>query len=374
MKPPRYYFDHAATTPLAPAVKKAMIPWLDSGNASSLYAEGRRAKAAVDASREILSEALGCEFGEVLFTGSGTEAANMAIVGVVLANQDVSRKRVLVSAAEHHCVLHTRATVEALGYRFEIVPVDREARLDLEALNSILGPDVLLVSVMHANNEFGTINPIREISGYVHENGSMLHSDAVQTFAKFPWQVETLGVDISTISAHKLNGPKGVGAIYLRAGTRLKPLIQGGGQEREMRAGTENVAAIVGFGAAVQMGHTDDGSLAKARLAFLDQLAPVTPLVSVDLARTLPGHLHLRFPGIQAETLLIRLDRMGVSASSGSACSSGSMEPSHVMLAAGYSMDEAKEGVRFTFGPETSIEAATEGGAIVREAVQATRL
>lgn len=353
----RIYLDHAATTPLSKAAEAAMRPWLNAGNPSSLYAEGRKAKDALDSAREILSDTLGCRFAEVLFTSGGTEAANLAIVGTALQNEDSTRNRVLLGAAEHHCVLHTQSLLERLGYRVELIPVDREARVDPNTLP--LGPDVLLVSVMHANNELGSVNPVRAIADRVHEYGAIFHTDAVQSFLKPElgsptWKVADLDADLVTISAHKVNGPKGTGAIYMRAGVKLKSLIGGGGQEREVRGGTENVAGIVGFGKAVaEHVRTPHAVSQSTRESLATGLADLGALASVRQGPTLRGHVHGRFPGIPAQTLLIALDRAGVAASSGAACSSGSVEPSHVLLACGYSPIEAAEGVRFTLGPET---------------------
>jgi len=362
----RLYFDHGATSPLLPEAREAMLPWLDSGNASSLYSEGRAARSAIDEARETLSSTLGCLFAEVLFTSSGTEAANMALIGAALANEDSRRKRILMSAVEHHCVLETRPILARLGYEVELVPVDRQARVDLDALESSLGEDVLLVSVMHANNECGTHRPGGRISDLGHKLRAITDCDDVQTFRTLPWMVGDLDADILTISAHKIGGPKGVGAIYTRAGVILKPIIVGGGQEREMRAGTENVAAIAGFAAAVRAAGPLSSAARDTFVAEVQNAVWTTPF-----AESLPGHAHARFPGVSAESILIRLDRMGLAASSGAACSSGSLEPSHVLQACGYSEDEAKEGVRFTFGRSTSFEEARIGASIVNECLVA---
>lgn len=370
----RIYLDHAATTPLLPEVRQAMLPWLSDefGNPSSLYHEGRRARHAIDESREVVSGALGCLFAEVLFTSSGTEAANLAIVGAALANEDPSRRRVLLGAAEHHCVLYTQPLLERLGYRVELIPVDTYARVDFDRLASMIGPDVLMVSVMHANNELGTWQPVSGVVELARPHGVLVHCDAVQTLGSDRVH-EAMGADLVSFSAHKVYGPKGVGAIYVRAGTKVKPLSVGGGQEREMRAGTENVAGIVGFGEACRHLSPPSGP---ARDAFLDRLLVPEKgfLASVpDRDLVLPGHAHVRFPGASAETMLIRLDRMGISASSGAACSSGSLEPSHVLLACGYSETEAKEGLRFTFGRSTTVEDALEAADRVIQAAAAIR-
>ena len=251
-----------------------------------MYEEGRRAKEAIDESREIVSQSLGCEFGEVIFTSSGTEAANLAIIGAALANTNERRKRVVFSAVEHHCVLHTQPILERLGYHVDIVPVNRQAQLDLNALGEMTSDNVLLVSVMHANNELGTIQPVSEIGRIARKAGALFHCDAVQTFLTLGWSVDDLGPDLMTLSAHKINGPKGTGALYVKAGTRLKPLTVGGGQEREMRAGTESVANIVGFGAAVLTHKArHDGEGHRTRRQILLARAHLQTAVEPDLHR-----------------------------------------------------------------------------------------
>lgn len=375
----RIYLDYAATTPLAPEALEAMMPWLSSefGNPASLHAEGRRGKTAIDEVRETLSDAMGCLFAEVVFTSSGTEAANLAVLGAALANRDSRRKRILFGAAEHHCVIHTRPLLEQLGYRVEIVPVDRQAGVSPGAVEEALGDDVLLVSVMHANNEIGTINPIAEIAELARRAGALSHTDAVQTFlAEGMTPPASLGVDLASVSAHKVNGPKGVGALFQRAGVKLQPVAIGGGQEREIRAGTENVAGLAGFAAAVRVRRAQGAKIGAAPRAARDAfLAKLTEFAFVPTAsdrdRVLPGHAHVRLPGVDAETMLIRLDRLGVSASSGAACSSGSLEPSHVLLACGYSQSEAREGLRFSFSTATTIEEAIEAAGRICEAAAA---
>lgn len=370
---PRIYADHAATTPLLPAVREAMMPWMEAGfgNASSIHSEGRQARAAIDEAREVLSEELGSLFAEVIFTGSGTEAANLALFGTALAAMESGnpRKRILIGAADHHCVLHTQERLEHFGFVVDLIPVDRAARVDLDALESLLADDVLLVALLHANNEFGTLAPVREAAALAQQVGAKVFIDAVQTFGTLPVRADDLGADLLAVSAHKVYGPKGVGALYIRAGTGVSPLIVGGGQEREMRAGTENPALIVGFAEAVR--HFSLLSEAPepypATQGFLAGLKDGVSLTS-NIRRTLPqseiltlpGHVHLWFEGISAESLLIRLDREGVSASAGAACSAGSLEPSHVMMAAGFSSIEAREGVRFSFGRYQSFEDGAE--------------
>ncbi len=351
----RIYLDHAATTPVRPEVEAAMTPWLRSeyGNPSSTHAEGRRAKDALDMARERVADSLGALFGEITFTSSGTEAANLGIVGLALHQISGPRRRILIGAAEHHCVLHTQKTLEKLGYRVELLPVDQHARVRVEEAREKIDDSVLLVAVMHANNETGAIQELGPIAGRCHEVGAHLMVDAVQTFGQLPLHVDDLGADLLTISAHKIGGPKGVGALYLRGGVLIDPLISGGGQEREARGGTENVAGVVGFGEAVGlMREPSEKQAAKELFVAGLKTQALLPIVWTcpDGVDVLPGHAHLRVPGLRAETALIALDRAGIACSSGAACSSGSVEPSHVLLATGLSPEEANEGLRFTFG------------------------
>lgn len=374
----RIYLDNAATTPLCPEAASAMAPWItfEFGNPSSLYEEGRQAKDAIDVSREILSGALRCEFGEITFTSSGTESCNLAIVGAAAA-YDGPRRKALFGASEHHAVLHTQKWLERLGFQTELVRVDRAAAIDLDDFASKLSDDVFLVSVQHANNEFGTYQPIEHVIASAHSAGALVHVDAVQTLGVNDLSPLASTADLISLSGHKVYGPKGVGALFVKAGTQVWPTMVGGGQERERRAGTENTAGIVGFGAAVRSFQSDPGRNERkiqSRNLLLELLRtegfePTVP----DLDRVLPGHVHGRFPGVSAESLLLRVDRMGVSASSGAACSSGSILPSHVMLAAGFGIAEAKEGLRFTAGAETTLAQAQEAAQRILEAVRAIR-
>lgn len=374
----RIYLDYAATTPLAPEAAAAMMPWLDAqfGNPSSLYEEGRKAKSAIDYARETVSQGLGCMFAELVFTSGGTEAANLAILGAALANADKNRRRVLLGAAEHHAVLNTQYALERLGYQVQLIKVDSVARVRMDELEYLLGPDVLLVSFMHANNELGTLQPAMEIGRRVRQAGALYHCDAAQTFLAWQWTPEKILADLVSVSAHKVGGPKGVGALYVRAGVKIKPVVVGGGQERELRAGTENVSGIVGFGAAVRT--ILDAGLPQraerrraARDAFLGGLSRAYFIETVsDKLDVLKGHAHVRMEGIEAETMLILLDRMGVSASSGAACSSGSLEPSHVMIACGYAPQQARKGLRFTFSENTTTEQAKRAAQICNEAAK----
>lgn len=371
----RIYLDYAATTPLGPSAAMAMSQWLSVdhyGNPSSLHADGREARDAIDFARELVSAALGCSFGEIVFTSGGTEAVNLALIGAAFAARGTDRTRVLVSAGEHHAALECEPILLALGFKVEYVSVDSSSVIDLDRLEATLADDVLLVSAMLVNNEVGTWQPVEKVSALCARFGALFHCDAVQAFGLpapdgLPWKVETLGAELVSVSAHKLGGPKGVGALYVKAGTPIKPLIRGGRQEREMRAGTENVPGIAGFGAVVRW-PSDGKKRLRAREAFRAVVKDVVFTVPRDVP-THPGILHLRAPGVAAETALIRLDRAGVSASSGSACSAGSIEPSHVLLACGWSPAEAKEGLRFSFGDATAVEEAVHAAEILNEIV-----
>lgn len=371
----RIYLDNAATAPLRESARQAMVNALPllAGNPSSLHADGRAAKDAIDEARALFAETLGCLFAEVIFTGSGTEAANQAVIGAALGTTDPARRRVLLGAAEHHCVLHTQPILERLGFTVELIPVSREGQVEPTVLAGRLGPDVAVVAVMHANNELGTFNPIDELGAEVRSAGAVFVVDAVQTF---PWywagDIEARPYDVVTLAAHKFGGPPGVGALYIRGGVNVEPLVRGGGQERELRAGTENVLGIIGAAAALREARQeqDRSALAHIRDGFVGGLGPNWQ-PTVRESATLPGHAHGRFPGISADSMLIRLDGLGISASSGAACSSGSIEPSHVMLACGYSETEALEALRFTLGAGISRSEAEEAARRIRSAADA---
>ena len=368
----RIYLDHASTTPLHPQVREAMVDALNQfGNPSSLHQDGRNSKHLIDTARERVSDALGAMFAEVIFTGSGSEAANLAVFGAALAAVGGKRNTIVLGAGEHHCVLNTKENLERLGYQVVLAPLLRDSSVDLNQLESLVDDSTLLISVMHANNETGRMQPVAEVAKIAHQHGALYHCDAVQTFLKddLPSAVEA-GADLVNIAAHKINGPKGVGALYIRAGTQIKPVIPVGGQERELRAGTENVVNIVGFGEAVKLRRSEQPRVRELRDAFMKNLIANGAVETIPgQLGTLSGHAHVRFPGIDAETLLIKFDRMGLSASSGSACSSGSVEPSHVLLASGYSDAESKEGLRFTFGLGNTIPEAIRASELVIEAV-----
>ncbi|MCX7798789.1 MAG: cysteine desulfurase [Fimbriimonadales bacterium] len=353
----RAYLDHAATSPLMPEARRAVTAALESiGNPSSLHADGRRARDLLDEAREAVADRLRCAFAEVVFTSGATESANHALVGLALGSQLGKRRTILASSIEHPCVLQLAPTLRALGFRLETVPVTRNGVADLDAWSDRINEGVLAVAIQHANNELGTFQPVRAIADMAHSAGCAVFVDAVQTLYE-PWTVDDLGADLVALSAHKIGGPPGVGALYIRGGTRVNALLRGGSQERERRGGTENVAGIAGFGAAVRAlashGERFRRARREARDAFLRRLSELLPSAwrpTVTAAEVLDGHAHVLFDGAYAERLLIAMDLLGVSASAGSACSAGSLEPSPVLLAIGLDRETAKGGVRFTFG------------------------
>ena len=375
------YLDHAATTPVDPAVLEAMLPFLrdNFGNPSSVYGPGREARAAIDHARDAVAAALGCESRELIFTSGGSESDNLAIRGVAQRNRDRGN-HIVCSQVEHHAVLHTCQDLERQGFDVTYLAVDRQGRVDPDDLRAALRPDTLLVSVMLGNNEVGTMQPVRELAAVTHEHSSAyFHTDAVQAFGKVPVGVDDLGVDLLTISAHKVNGPKGIGVLYVRMGTRIQPLITGGGHERNRRAGTENVAGIAGLARAVELAQQNREPNARAMLAARDRL--ITGMLErVDDSvltghptERLPHHASFLLPGVEGDALLMRLDRAGVYASSGSACTSGSLEPSHVLLAMGIPAGEALGSLRLTVGKDTTLADVDAALELIRENVAALR-
>ncbi len=357
------YLDNAATTAVDPAVVEAMLPYFLSayGNPATLYGVGMMAREAVDHAREAVADMINASPDEIVFTSGGTEADNAAIKGVAAAYADKG-KHLITSAIEHHAVLEPMETLAHSGYELDILPVDSEGRISLETLKSLLRPDTLLVSIMHANNEIGTIQPIGEIGSLCRENGALFHTDAVQTFGKIPLNVREQKIDLMSVSAHKLHGPKGIGFLYVRRGTKLHRFMEGGGQERGYRSGTLNVPGIVGLGKATELAKERMESEAKRlttlRDVFIAKLMNTVSGVSVNGSRAhrLPNNISVCIEGIQGETLLLALDASRICASAGSACSTGSMEPSHVLKALGVSRDLARGAVRITLGRETTLE------------------
>jgi cysteine desulfurase len=338
-----------------------MEPYLKSeyGNPSSVHRWGRRARMAIDAARETLAAALNADPAEICFVSSGTESCNLAVIGCAL-KAPANRRHILVSAVEHHCVLHAAEWLVPLGYQVEQIPVDGYGQVDPDAVRERIRDDTWLVSVMHANNEIGTLQPVEAIAHICKERGVWFHVDAVQTFGLLPVDVKSIGCDLLSVSAHKIYGPKGVGALYVRALTPLQPLMVGGGQERDRRAGTENVAGIVGFAEAVKIAeatrNTEAERLTQLRDQFIQAVLKSVPDATLTGHPTerLPTNAHFRFAGVPSDSLLIALDRAGIGASSGAACSAGSLEPSHVLLALGWDEQAAQEGVRFTLGRNTT--------------------
>jgi cysteine desulfurase len=371
-EPATIYLDHAATTPCRPEVVAAMLPYFGEvyGNPSGLYQQSRRARRALDEARRQAAAVLGCQAREVIFTSGGSESDNLALKGVAWAARRQGRgERVLVSAVEHHAVLHAADELAAQGFPVTRLPVDAHGRVSPDAVAAALGPDVCLVSVMLANNEVGTINPIAEIAARARSLGVPLHTDAVQAAGALPLAVGALGCDLLSLAGHKFYGPKGVGLLYVRAGLPLLPQQQGGTQESRRRAGTENLPGIVGLATALALAEAERPA-ASARLAALrDRLeaglrARIPELVvNGHPSERLPGTLHVSIPGVEGEALLLLLDAQGIAASTGSACTSGSTEPSHVLTAMGLSPDLARASLRLTLGQATTeaeIERALE--------------
>ncbi len=362
------YLDYNATTPVAPAVLEAMLPFLGEnfGNAGSVHSAGQRARAAVDAARESVAALIGAKPSEIVFTSGGTEADNLAIFGTIAASTK-PRKHIITTAIEHHAILHSCEELERQGIDVTVVPVRRDPEsqgvVDPEEIRRALRPETILITVMHANNELGTIQPIEEIARIAAEAGVRFHCDGVQSAGKVPLDVNRLGVDLLSISAHKFYGPKGVGALYVRTGTNLAPRFFGGHAERDRRAGTENVPGIIGIGKAAELARKllaeDAARIAPLRDRLESALLERIPSarVSGDRAHRVPNTTNISFPGAGGEALLIALDLQGVECSTGAACSSGSTEPSHVLTAAGLSRDDARASLRFSLGrPTTAAE------------------
>ena len=353
----RVYLDNNATTPLAPEVFEAMKPyWLeDYGNASSIHWYGQRAKAAMETAREQVARLLNARPGEIVFTSGGTEADNAALVGVVEAAR-AETKHIITTAIEHHAVLHTAKALEKRGVSVTYVRVGSSGVVDPADVARAIRPETVLISVIHANNELGTIQPLEEIGRLARQHDIYFHTDAVQSVGKIPVDVEKLDVDLLSLSAHKLYGPKGVGALYIRKGTVLRPLLHGGHHERDRRPGTENVPGIVGLGKAAELAQglmaEDATRLANLRDRLEESLLSRVPLVTVngDRQRRLPATSNLSFDFIEGEGFVIAMDLRGIACSTGAACSSGSLEPSHVLSAIGKTPGQARASIRFSLG------------------------
>ena len=354
----RIYLDHNATTPLLPAALDRMLVVLreEFGNPSSVHHFGQRAKAAIDEARTEVADLIRAEPSEVLFTSGGTEADNIAIRGAAEALETTGKRHLIATAIEHEAVLNTLKALAKRGWRTTLLPVDRSGIVSPAAVRDALTGDTALVSVMHANNEIGTIQPIAELARIVHQGGALFHTDAVQSAGKIPVSVKGLGVDMLSMSAHKFYGPMGVGALWIRRGLRVLPLLTGGRQERSRRAGTENVAGIAGMGVAARAAASKMAEEGQRLAALRDRLeAGVLRTVSGTAVNgsteaRVPNTTNISFDRIEAESLLIALDLEGIAVSTGSACSSGTLEPSHVLKAMGFNTHRTQNSIRFSLG------------------------
>ncbi|HEX9656317.1 MAG TPA: cysteine desulfurase family protein [Bacteroidota bacterium] len=364
----RIYLDHTATTPLDPRVLDAMRPYFNDlyGNASSVHWHGRQAKGALEKSRETLASLLGASAGEIVFTSGGTESNNFALRGVARPLALRGRNHIVTSRAEHHAVLEPCEALEKEGIEVTYLGVDQYGSVSSSQILAVCKPTTSLVSIMHANNEVGTISPVREIVDVLHPREILVHTDAVQSFGKIPVNVHELGVDLLTISGHKIYGPKGVGALYVRKGTEINPLLHGGGQERGKRPGTENVAFAVGLAEAARLACQEREEEAKRLEQLRGELEKrISEKISGVIfnghpTERLPHILNISFDSskhrIEGEMLVMNMDLHGISVTSGSACTSGSMQPSHVLLAMGRDSATAKATLRFSFGHANKTE------------------
>lgn len=361
------YLDHAATSPLHPEVLEAMQPYLSEhfGNPSSVHQWGRKAKAALDRSRTTIAELLHTHPNQLIFTSGGTESDNMALIGVALAYRDKGR-HIITSQIEHHAVLHTCSFLERMGYEVTYLPVDETGKVSIADLEKAIRPDTILASIMYGNNEVGTIQDIEAIGHLLKERKVLFHSDGVQALGSLSIHLDELPVDLMSFSAHKINGPKGVGALYLSRNVKHQPISFGGAQEKKRRAGTENVAGIVGFATAAKIAFSQLESKRKLyqlyRGTILETLkeANIVHVVNGHATDYLPHILNVSFIGLDTESILMNLDLAGIAASSGSACASGSLEPSHVLVAMGLGEERLRSAIRFSFGLGNTLEQIQE--------------
>ena len=351
------YLDNAATTPVRKEVLEAMLPYFreEYGNASSVYSLGRNSKKALEASRETIAACFGAKPEEIFFTSCGSESDNWALRGVAFANQNKG-KHIITSSIEHHAILHTCAYLEKLGFEVTYLPVDKYGRVSLEDVKNAVREDTILISVMMANHEIGTIQPIKEIGAFAKEKGIIFHTDAVQAAGHIKIDVNDMNIDLMSVSGHKLGAQKGIGLMYIRKGTKIGNFMFGGAQEKNRRAGTENIPAIVGFAKAVEIAcgsvEEENARLTALRDKLIDGLLKEIPYSRLNGHRTerLPGNCNISFEFIEGESILMLLDMKGICASSGSACTSGSLDPSHVLLATGLKHEEAHGSIRFSLG------------------------
>ena len=360
----RVYFDYNATTPLAPDAADAVVAATRDlfGNASSVHHFGQQAKAALDDARSAIASLVHADPSEIVFTSSGTEADNFAIRGAADALEPTGRRHLIASAIEHEAVLNTLKALARRGWRTSLIPLDQSGVVSPDRLRELVTDDTALVSVMHANNEIGTIQPIAELAAIAHERGALMHTDAVQSTGKISVDVRALGVDLLALSAHKFNGPKGAGALWIKRGTRMQPILTGGKHERNRRAGTENVPAIAGMGVAARLAAAKMPAEAVRVAVLRDRLEEgilaAVPGTSVNGARSarVPNTTNISFDRVEAESLLIALDLEGVAVSTGSACSSGTLEPSHVLRAMGFPAHRTQNSLRFSLGMFSTAE------------------
>jgi len=357
----RIYLDHNATTPIRAEVLAAMLPYFteEYGNASSIHAFGQNARGAVELARTQVAALVGARAADIMFTSGGTESNNHAILGAVAAAPGTS-KHVITSAIEHVAVLDPCRALAMSGVDLTVLPVDRNGLVNPEDVRSAIRPETVLITLMLANNEIGTIEPIEEIGKIAAEKGIVFHTDAVQAAGKIPVEIERLGVDLLSISAHKFCGPKGVGALYIRKGTQLEPLLYGGHSERDRRPGTEDVAAIAGMGKAAELAlvglHEESERVRNLRDRLEQGLLDRVPHSWVNGARAprVPNTANLSFPFIEGESMVIALDLKGIACSTGAACSSGALEPSHVLMALGLAPEDARATLRLSLGHQTT--------------------
>ena len=357
----RIYLDNAATTAVAPEVLEAMLPYFTEcfGNPSSIHSTGRDARRAIDAARRQVAAAINCQPNEVYFTAGGSESDNWAIKGAALARKNKGN-HIITSSIEHHAVLHTCQWLEKQGFEVTYLPVDADGQVSVADVEKAITDKTILITIMAANNEIGTIQPIAEIGKLAKSKGVLFHTDAVQAVGALPIDVAAIGCDLLSLSGHKFHGPKGVGALYIRKGLRLEHLIEGGAQERGQRAGTENLAGIVGLGKAIELAaanlEANAARMTALRDKLIDGIMARIPDVKLNGHRTnrLPNNVNVSVRYVEGEALLLRLDLAGVAGSSGSACTSGSLDPSHVLLAIGLPHEIAHGSLRLTLGNETT--------------------
>lgn len=357
------YLDNAATTRTAPEVVEAMLPYFSElyGNASTVYEFGAKSKEAVSKARETIAHAIGAKDNEIYFTAGGSESDNWALKATAEAYKDKGR-HIITSKIEHHAILHTCEWLEKNGFEVTYLDVDEFGVVKLEELKKAIRPDTILISIMFANNEIGTVEPVAEIGRIAKEHGVLFHTDAVQAFGQMPIDVDELNIDMLSSSGHKLNGPKGIGFLYIRKGVKIRSFVHGGAQERKRRAGTENVPGIVGFGKAAELALATMEERTKRERKLRDHLMERVlreipfSRINGDRANRLPNNVNICFQFVEGESLLIMLDMKGICGSSGSACTSGSLDPSHVLLAIGLPHEIAHGSLRLTLGADTTLE------------------